>query len=281
MRPGMVKDRDAVLRELIDIQYDRNDMDLSRGCFRVRGDSVEIYPAQGGDYLIRVEFFGDEIDRIAQVDPLSGKLHATLEHIAIFPASHYVVSQGKINIACDNIEQELEERIRYFKGEDKLLEAQRISERTNFDIEMLRETGFCSGIENYSRHLNGTQPGEPPMTLLDFFGDDFLIMIDESHITIPQIRGMFAGDRSRKMTLVDYGFRLPSALDNRPLNFEEFESHIDQLLFVRKSSGICGWMYSMSLWVSTCSEKAWISQRFPLWPSWTPIKRASCVQRLH
>ena len=228
----MVKDRDAVLRELIDIQYDRNDMDLSRGCFRVRGDSVEIYPAQGGDYLIRVEFFGDEIDRIAQVDPLSGKLHATLEHIAIFPASHYVVSQGKINIACDNIEQELEERIRYFKGEDKLLEAQRISERTNFDIEMLRETGFCSGIENYSRHLNGTQPGEPPMTLLDFFGDDFLIMIDESHITIPQIRGMFAGDRSRKMTLVDYGFRLPSALDNRPLNFEEFESHIDQLLFV-------------------------------------------------
>ncbi|MFR9234301.1 MAG: excinuclease ABC subunit UvrB [Eisenbergiella massiliensis] len=232
LRPGMVKDRDAVLRELIDIQYDRNDMDLSRGCFSVRGDSVEIYPAQGGDYLIRVEFFGDEIDRIAQVDPLSGKLHATLEHIAIFPASHYVVSQGKINIACDNIEQELEERIRYFKGEDKLLEAQRISERTNFDIEMLRETGFCSGIENYSRHLNGTQPGEPPMTLLDFFGDDFLIMIDESHITIPQIRGMFAGDRSRKMTLVDYGFRLPSALDNRPLNFEEFESHIDQLLFV-------------------------------------------------
>ena len=232
LRPGMVKDRDAVLRELIDIQYDRNDMDLSRGCFRVRGDSVEIYPAQGGDYLIRVEFFGDEIDRIAQVDPLSGKLHATLEHIAIFPASHYVVSQGKINIACDNIEQELEERIRYFKGEDKLLEAQRISERTNFDIEMLRETGFCSGIENYSRHLNGTQPGEPPMTLLDFFGDDFLIMIDESHITSPQIRGMFAGDRSRKMTLVDYGFRLPSALDNRPLNFEEFESHIDQLLFV-------------------------------------------------
>ena len=232
LRPGMVKDRDAVLRELIDIQYDRNDMDLSRGCFRVRGDSVEIYPAQGGDYLIRVEFFGDEIDRIAQVDPLSGKLHATLEHIAIFPASHYVVSQGKINIACNNIEQELEERIRYFKGEDKLLEAQRISERTNFDIEMLRETGFCSGIENYSRHLNGTQPGEPPMTLLDFFGDDFLIMIDESHITIPQIRGMFAGDRSRKMTLVDYGFRLPSALDNRPLNFEEFESHIDQLLFV-------------------------------------------------
>ena len=232
LRPGMVKERDEVLRELINIQYDRNDMDLSRGCFRVRGDCVEIYPAQGGDYLIRVEFFGDEIDRIAEVDPLTGQLHSILEHIAIFPASHYVVSQGKINAACDNIERELEERIRYFKGEDKLLEAQRISERTNFDIEMLRETGFCSGIENYSRHLNGTAPGEPPMTLLDFFRDDFLIMIDESHITVPQIRVMYAGDRSRKMTLVDYGFRLPSALDNRPLNFEEFEAHIDQLLFV-------------------------------------------------
>lgn len=232
LRPGMVKERDEVLRELINIQYDRNDMDLSRGCFRVRGDCVEIYPAQGGDYLIRVEFFGDEIDRIAEVDPLTGQLHSILEHIAIFPASHYVVSQGKINAACDNIERELEERIRYFKGEDKLLEARRISERTNFDIEMLRETGFCSGIENYSRHLNGTAPGEPPMTLLDFFRDDFLIMIDESHITVPQIRGMYAGDRSRKMTLVDYGFRLPSALDNRPLNFEEFEAHIDQLLFV-------------------------------------------------
>jgi len=227
LRPGMVKERDEVLRELINIQYDRNDMDLSRGCFRVRGDCVEIYPAQGGDYLIRVEFFGDEIDRIAEVDPLTGQLHSILEHIAIFPASHYVVSQGKINAACDNIESELEERIRYFK-----VEAQRISERTNFDIEMLRETGFCSGIENYSRHLNGTAPGEPPMTLLDFFRDDFLIMIDESHITVPQIRGMYAGDRSRKMTLVDYGFRLPSALDNRPLNFEEFEAHIDQLLFV-------------------------------------------------
>ena len=207
-------------------------MDLGRGCFRVRGDVLEINPAEGGDYLIRVEFFGDEIDRIAQVDPLNGQLHATLQHIAIFPASHYVVSQDKINIACDNIEKELEERIRYFKGEDKLLEAQRISERTNFDIEMLRETGVCSGIENYSRHLNGTAPGEPPMTLLDFFDDDFLIIIDESHMTIPQIRGMFAGDRSRKNTLVEYGFRLPSALDNRPLNFEEFEAHIDQMLFV-------------------------------------------------
>ena len=232
LRPGMTKDRDAVIRELIGIQYDRNDMDLGRSCFRVRGDVLEINPAQGGDYLIRVEFFGDEIDRIAEVDPLSGRLVSTLEHVAIFPASHYVVSQDKINTACETIEQELEERIRYFKGEDKLLEAQRISERTNFDIEMLRETGFCSGIENYSRHLNGTAPGEPPMTLLDFFPDDFLIIIDESHMTIPQIRGMFAGDRSRKNTLVDYGFRLPSALDNRPLNFEEFESHIDQMLFV-------------------------------------------------
>ena len=232
LRPGMTKERDEVIRELINIQYDRNDMDLGRGCFRVRGDVLEINPAEGGDYLIRVEFFGDEIDRIAQVDPLNGQLHATLQHIAIFPASHYVVSQDKINIACDNIEKELEERIRYFKGEDKLLEAQRISERTNFDIEMLRETGVCSGIENYSRHLNGTAPGEPPMTLLDFFDDDFLIIIDESHMTIPQIRGMFAGDRSRKNTLGEYGFRLPSALDNRPLNFEEFEAHIDQMLFV-------------------------------------------------
>ena len=232
LRPGMTKERDEVIWELINIQYDRNDMDLGRGCFRVRGDVLEINPAEGGDYLIRVEFFGDEIDRIAQVDPLNGQLHATLQHIAIFPASHYVVSQDKINIACDNIEKELEERIRYFKGEDKLLEAQRISERTNFDIEMLRETGVCSGIENYSRHLNGTAPGEPPMTLLDFFDDDFLIIIDESHMTIPQIRGMFAGDRSRKNTLVEYGFRLPSALDNRPLNFEEFEAHIDQMLFV-------------------------------------------------
>ena len=232
LRPGMVKDRDEVLRELIDIQYNRNDMDVARGTFRVRGDVIEIYPAQGGDYLIRVEFFGDEIDRIAEVEPLTGKVHAVLNHVAIFPASHYVVSQEKIKEACVNIEKELEERVRYFKGEDKLLEAQRIAERTNFDIEMLRETGFCSGIENYSRHLNGTAEGEPPMTLMDYFGDDYLIIIDESHITIPQIRGMYAGDRSRKNTLVDYGFRLPSALDNRPLNFEEFETHIDQMLFV-------------------------------------------------
>jgi excinuclease ABC subunit B len=207
-------------------------MDLERCCFRVRGDVLEIYPAQGGDYLIRVEFFGDEIDRIAETDPLTGQVHATLEHVMIYPASHYVVPQAKINTACVEIEKELEERVKYFKSEDKLLEAQRISERTNFDIEMLRETGFCSGIENYSRHLNGMQEGEPPFTLLDYFKDDFLIIIDESHMTIPQIRGMFAGDRSRKNTLVDYGFRLPSALDNRPLCFEEFEQHIDQMLFV-------------------------------------------------
>ncbi len=232
LRPGMVKDRDQVIRELIDIQYDRNDMDLDRACFRVRGDVVEVYPAQGGDHLIRIEFFGDEIDRITETDPLSGQVRAELEHIAIFPASHYVVPQEKINQACKNIEIELEERVRYFKGEDKLLEAQRISERTNFDIEMLRETGFCSGIENYSRHLAGLPAGAMPHTLMDYFGDDYLIIIDESHMTIPQIGAMYTGDRSRKTTLVDYGFRLPSALDNRPLCFAEFEEHIDQMLFV-------------------------------------------------
>ncbi len=238
LRPGMIKDRDQVIRELIDIQYTRNEADIQRGTFRVRGDVVEIYPAQGGDYLVRVEFFGDEIDRITEVEPLTGRVHAELKHISVFPASHYVVSQEKIRQACDNIEQEMEERVRFFKGEDKLLEAQRISERTNFDIEMLRETGFCSGIENYSRHLNGTAEGEPPMTLMDYFGDDFLIIIDESHMTVPQIRGMYAGDRSRKTTLVDYGFRLPSALDNRPLNFEEFESHIDQMMFVSATPSV-------------------------------------------
>ena len=232
LRPGMIKDRDQVIRELIDIQYTRNDMEMEHGCFRVRGDVLEVYPAEGGDYLVRIEFFGDEIDRIVQTDPLTGQVHAALEHIAIFPASHYVVPQEKIREACRNIEKELEDRVRYFKGEDKLLEAQRIAERTNFDIEMLRETGFCSGIENYSRHLNGLEPGVAPFTLMDYFKDDYLIIIDESHMTVPQIRGMYAGDRSRKTTLVDYGFRLPSALDNRPLNFEEFEQHIDQLLFV-------------------------------------------------
>ena len=238
LRPGMMKDRDDVLRALVAIQYDRNDMDLNRGCFRVRGDVVEINPAQGGDVIIRVEFFGDEIDRICEVDPLNGQVLSTLQHIIIFPASHYVVPQAQINKACDEIEKELEERIRYFKGEDKLLEAQRIAERTNFDIEMMRETGFCSGIENYSRHLNGMPAGAAPYTLLDFFKDDYLIIIDESHMTIPQIRGMYSGDRSRKQTLVDYGFRLPSALDNRPLNFEEFEGHIDQMLFVSATPNV-------------------------------------------
>ena len=232
LRPGMVKDRDQVLRELINIQYNRNDMDVERGSFRVRGDVVEIYPAEGGDFLIRVEFFGDEIDRIVETDPLTGQVHASLDHIAIFPASHYVVPQEKINIACKNIEAELEERVRFFKSEDKLLEAQRIAERTNFDIEMLRETGFCSGIENYSSHLSGMVAGEPPHCLMDFFKGDFLMIIDESHMTIPQIGAMYNGDRARKTTLVDYGFRLPSALDNRPLCFEEFEQRIDQLLFV-------------------------------------------------
>ncbi|MCM1118805.1 MAG: excinuclease ABC subunit UvrB [bacterium] len=232
LRPGMTKDRDQVLRELVDIQYSRNDLDLQRGCFRVHGDVVEVYPAQGGDYYIRIEFFGDEIERICQVEPLTGKVYAALDHIIIYPASHYVVPLDKIRLACDNIEKELEEQVRYFKGEDKLIEAQRIAERTNFDIEMLRETGFCSGIENYSRHLSFMPAGAPPMTLMDFFPDDFLIIIDESHMTIPQIGAMYAGDRSRKTTLVDYGFRLPSALDNRPLNFSEFESHIDQILFV-------------------------------------------------
>lgn len=238
LRPGQKKDRDLVIRELIAIQYNRNDMDLERSTFRVRGDVVEIYPAQGWDYLIRVEFFGDEIDRIAEVEPLTGKIHATLEHVTIFPASHYVVPRERINEACVNIEKELEERIRYFKSEDKLLEAQRISERTNFDIEMLRETGFCSGIENYSRQLNGMPEGAMPSTLMDYFGDDYLIMVDESHITIPQVRGMYSGDRSRKTTLVDYGFRLPSALDNRPLAFPEFEQHIDQMLFVSATPSV-------------------------------------------
>ena len=237
LRPGMQKDRDDVLRALVAIQYDRNDMDLNRGCFRVRGDVIEINPAQGSEFLIRVEFFGDEIDRITEVDPLNGQVQNTLEHVIIFPASHYVVPQEQINKACDEIEKELEGRIRFFKGEDKLLEAQRISERTNFDIEMLRETGFCSGIENYSRHLTGSKPGEPPYTLIDYFPKDFLLIIDESHAMLPQLRAMYAGDRSRKSSLVEYGFRLPSALDNRPLNFEEFESKLDQILCVSATPG--------------------------------------------
>ena len=238
LRPGMSKDREEVIRALIEMQYDRNDIDLERSRFRVHGDIVDINPAQGGDYLIRVEFFGDEIDRISEIDPVTQRTLNLLEHVTIFPASHYVVAPEKIAKACDEIEEELKERVQYFKSEDKLLEAQRISERTNFDIEMLRETGFCSGIENYSRHLSGTKEGEPPYCLMDFFKDDFLIIVDESHITIPQIRGMYAGDRSRKMTLVDYGFRLPSALDNRPLRFEEFEQKIDQMLFVSATPNV-------------------------------------------
>lgn len=238
LRPGMTKERDEVIRTLIEMQYDRNDMELERGRFRVHGDILDINPAQGGEFLIRVEFFGDEIDRIAEIDPVTQRTHALLEHVTIFPASHYVVAPERIKVACENIEAELKERVQYFKSEDKLLEAQRISERTNFDIEMLRETGFCSGIENYSRHLNGTQEGEPPYCLLDFFQDDFLIIVDESHITIPQVRGMYAGDRSRKTTLVDYGFRLPSALDNRPLQFDEFEQKIDQMLFVSATPNV-------------------------------------------
>ena len=237
LRPGMEKDRDEVIRELIDIQYDRNEMDFHRGTFRVRGDILEIFPADYSETAVRVEFFGDEIDRITEIDILTGEIKNALNHIAIFPASHYVVPIEKIRKAAVAIEEELKERVDYFKGEDKLLEAQRISERTNFDIEMLKETGFCSGVENYSRHLSGLKPGQPPYTLIDYFGDDFLIIIDESHKTIPQIRGMYAGDQSRKQTLVDYGFRLPSAKDNRPLNFEEFEEKIDQILFVSATPG--------------------------------------------
>ncbi len=232
LRPGMIKDRDEVIRELIDIQYTRNEMDFHRGTFRVRGDVVEIIPADYGDLAIRVEFFGDEIERITEVDILTGEIKNRLEHVGIFPASHYVVPQEQIRRASEAILEEMEERVRYFKSEDKLLEAQRIAERTNFDVEMMRETGFCSGIENYSRHLSGLQPGEPPFTLMDYFPEDFLIIVDESHITIPQVGGMYAGDQSRKTTLVDYGFRLPSAKDNRPLSFDEFESKIDQMLFV-------------------------------------------------
>ncbi len=238
LRPGMSKDRDEVIRKLIDTQYTRNDMDFHRGTFRVRGDVLEIFPAYSGETAIRVEFFGDEIDRITEIDVVTGEVKSRLEHISIFPASHYVVPQEQINRAIVDIEKELEERVRYFKGEDKLLEAQRIAERTNFDIEMLRETGFCSGIENYSRHLAGAQEGVPPNTLMDYFPEEFLIIVDESHITIPQVRGMYAGDQSRKTTLVDYGFRLPSAKDNRPLNFEEFESKIDQMLFVSATPNV-------------------------------------------
>ena len=237
LRPGQRISREQLIRDLVAIQYARNDMALERCNFRVNGDTVEIFPAQGSDFLLRVEFFGDEIDRICETEILTGKIHSELSHVMIWPASHYVVAQDKINLACDNIEKELEERVRYFKSEDKLIEAQRIAERTNFDVEMMRETGFCSGIENYSRHLEFRAEGDPPLTLLNFFPDDFLMIIDESHMTIPQVGGMFNGDRSRKLQLVNYGFRLPSALDNRPLNFDEFETHIDQMLFCSATPG--------------------------------------------
>ncbi len=238
LRPGMIKERDEVLRRLVDIQYTRNDMDFKRGTFRVRGDVVEIFPISSADVAIRVEFFGDEVDRITEIDVLTGEIKCSLEHTVIFPASHYVVDQKTMNEALADIEEEMHERVKFFKSEDKLLEAQRISERTNFDMEMLRETGFCSGIENYSRHLSRLKAGDPPNTLLDYFPEDFLIIVDESHITIPQIRGMYAGDQSRKTTLVDYGFRLPSAKDNRPLNFPEFESHINQMMFVSATPSV-------------------------------------------
>ena len=237
LRPGMEKDRDEVIHKLIDIQYSRNDMDFKRGSFRVRGDVLEVYPAYSGGDAYRIEFFGDEVDRITEIDTLTGEIKAQLGHIAIFPASHYVIPKERMEIAANNILEEMKEQVAYFKSEDKLLEAQRIAERTNFDVEMMRETGFCSGIENYSRHLIGSKPGEPPCTLMDYFPDEFLVIVDESHITLPQVRGMYAGDQSRKKTLVEYGFRLPSALDNRPLNFEEFESKLDQILCVSATPG--------------------------------------------
>lgn len=238
LRPNTIRDRDEIIHKLIEIQYDRNDMDFKRGTFRVRGENLEIFPASYTDSAIRVEFFDDEIERISEIDALTGQIKNVLEHVAIFPNSHYVVPPEKMECAIKDIEKELEEQVAYFKSEDKLIEAQRIAERTNFDMEMLRETGFCSGIENYSRHMAGLEPGATPHTLIEYFGDDFLIIVDESHITIPQIRGMYAGDQSRKSTLVDYGFRLPSAKDNRPLNFEEFESMIDQMMFVSATPNV-------------------------------------------
>ena len=238
LRPGMMKDRDEVIRRLVDIQYTRNDMDFHRGTFRVRGDVVEIFPVSSTDRALRVEFFGDEVDRISAIDVLTGEPLERLEHMVVFPASHYVVDKEKMEHAITTIEEELKERVAYFKSEDKLLEAQRIAERTNFDIEMLRETGFCSGIENYSPHLVGHPDGGTPHTLMDYFPEDFLIIVDESHITIPQVRGMYAGDQSRKSTLVDYGFRLPSAKHNRPLDFDEFESKINQMMFVSATPNV-------------------------------------------
>lgn len=238
LRPGQIYDRDEILRKLVDMQYSRNEMDFKRGSFRVHGDVLEIYPSYSGGEAYRIEFFGDEIDRITSIDSVTGHVKASLNHCIVFPASHYVVPKDKLEKACKAILKEMDEQVEHFRSEDKLIEAQRISERTSFDVEMLRETGFCSGIENYSRHLAGTAPGEPPYTLIDYFPKDFLLIVDESHITLPQVRGMYAGDHSRKVTLVDYGFRLPSALDNRPLNFEEFESKIDQMLFVSATPNV-------------------------------------------
>lgn len=238
LRPGMERERDEVIRKLIDIQYMRNDIDFHRGTFRVRGDVLEIFPAASSKEAYRVEFFGDEVERITQIDVVTKRVVSELSHIAVFPASHYVVAPEKIAKAADDILAECKEQVQFFKREEKLIEAQRIDERTHFDVEMLKETGFCSGIENYSRHLTGSAPGEPPYTLMDYFPEDFLIIVDESHITIPQIRGMYAGDRSRKTTLVNYGFRLPSALDNRPLEFSEFESKISQMLFVSATPNV-------------------------------------------
>ena len=238
LRPGIIRDRDEIIHKLIEIQYDRNDMDFRRGTFRVRGENLEVFPASYTDSAVRVEFFDDEIERITEIDTLTGEVKCELEHVAIFPNSHYVVAPEKMERAVKDIEKELEEQVAFFKSEDKLIEAQRIAERTNFDMEMLRETGICSGIENYSRHMAGLEPGATPHTLMEYFGDDFLIIVDESHITIPQIRGMYNGDQSRKSTLVDYGFRLPSAKDNRPLKFDEFEGMIDQMLFVSATPNV-------------------------------------------
>ena len=232
LRPGQEKDRDEVIHELVNIQYERNDIDFKRGTFRVHGDVLDLFPAEDDSHAVRLEFFGDEIDRILTFDPLTGEMFSELKHLSVFPASHYVVPRDKMEKAIVEIQQELEDRVKFFKSEDRLIEAQRISERTNFDIEMMRETGFCNGIENYSRPLSGRAPGTPPMTLMDFFKGDYLIIVDESHMTIPQIGGMYNGDQSRKTTLVDYGFRLPSAKDNRPLSFNEFEQKIDRIMFV-------------------------------------------------
>ena len=237
LRPGMIRDRDEIMRKLIDIQYVRNDINFVRGTFRVRGDVLEIFPASSSDHTIRVEFFGDEIDRIVEINHITGEIIGARNHVSIFPASHYATSKDKIDRAIISIEKELEDRLKELKGQGKLLEAQRLEQRTRYDIEMLREMGFCQGIENYSRHLSGRPPGSRPYTLIDYFPEDFLMIIDESHVTIPQIRGMYEGDKSRKTTLVEYGFRLPSALDNRPLKFNEFEELINQIIYVSATPG--------------------------------------------